>query len=256
MFASKFKLSQQPLLGEWTIEVHISGKYNMNKEYKFKVEHYVLPKFSVHIEHDRYIPEAVGVIRAIVYGKYTYGKYVQGTVEVLLQDVERTLDNAIKQTVEIDNGEVKAELFLARGKLIYSSTLYINATLKEKYSNLTATTESVVEFKHNRYNLLVPDSDIEFRDGNPYRMKLYVKNWDGTPVRDRSTPAKMSFYEKQYSAHLDENGVAQFEFEHKTDRYIGFSFKDSTLDVSNSFVELSSYDTDTTSCHLVMRPRR
>ncbi|XP_075152793.1 thioester-containing protein 1 allele S1-like [Haematobia irritans] len=256
VYAAKFQLSKQPILGTWTISVHISGKYDMDKEYTFKVEKYVLPKFSVHIENDRYLPRQDGILKATVYGKYTYGKYVKGTVDIVVLESTRDFKFSKNQTLIIDNDDVKADLIMDVRDFDYSWKVYILATMKEKLTNATATTESEILFAYNRYNLFVPLSEIEFRDGQPYRLKLHVENWNGSPVRDNSTAAIMRLSGKEYSSHLDDKGIAQFEFDYEPSSTFGFQFKDTKFTYDNTFVEHTSYDTDDSNCKITMKPRR
>uniref|UniRef100_A0A1I8QF42 TEP1-F n=1 Tax=Stomoxys calcitrans TaxID=35570 RepID=A0A1I8QF42_STOCA len=255
VYAAKFQLSKQPILGEWTITVHISGKYNMDKNYRFKVMKYVLPKFSVHIENDRYMWNKDNILRATIYGKYTYGKYVQGTVDVSVLESSRDFKYAKNQTVEIGDGEVKTEVVFDVQDVSYSWKLYIVATLREKHTNVTASAESEVQFQYGRYNLFVPDSGIGFGDKKPNRFELHVENWNGTPVRDRTTPVFMHMKEKKLSSLLDENGVAVFEFEYETTDTFGFNYKDTQFTFNNLFVERSSYAIDDSNCKIKMSPR-
>ncbi|XP_013108376.2 thioester-containing protein 1 allele R1 isoform X1 [Stomoxys calcitrans] len=255
VFAAKFKLSKQPMLGSWFISVHISGKYDMNKEYTFKVEKYVLPKFSVHIENDRHVAQKNDKLKITVYGKYTYGKYVQGTVNVLLLKAHENDYNELNKNVEISDGEVKTDVFFDMQELEHGSKYNIYATLTERLTNISATAESEVYLEVNSFNIFIPESGIEFRDNNPYRFALHVKNWNGTPVRDHTSTATMHLNKKVYSSPLDENGVALFEFEYEPTYLFEFNYKDTVIRFDNNFVEQASNRIDRTNCKIKMRPR-
>ncbi|XP_013108378.1 C3 and PZP-like alpha-2-macroglobulin domain-containing protein 8 [Stomoxys calcitrans] len=255
VFAAKFQLSKQPILGIWYISVHISGKYDMDREYIFKVEKYVLPKFSVHIENDRNVATTSDRLQITVYGKYTYGKYVQGRVDVSLQEYPGSYLSSKNQTVEIIDGEVKKDIFFDMQELQDTSKYYIYATLTEKHTNVSATGESEVYLKYNTFDLFIPESGIVFCDKKPCRFELHVKTWKGIPVRDRSTPATMHIDEKEYSSLLNENGVAFFEFDYEPTSNFRFSYNGTSIFFDNVFVEKSSDYFDNTSCIIKMRSK-
>ncbi|XP_073826202.1 thioester-containing protein 1 allele S1-like [Musca autumnalis] len=253
VFAGKFQLSQQPLLGEWTISVFISGKYNMNKDFRFKVEKYVLPKFSVHIENPQNVVEQERFIPVTIYGKYTFGRYVEGIVDVYLQDgIGYTTGNV---TAYIGSGEAKVDLLLDLSELSYAARLYIIAKLRESHSNVTAEADSVVIIQRHHYNIYLPDSEIEFHNGKPYRYNVHVEHWNGTKVRDVQTPVEMYVNGKKYTSQLNENGVAQFQVDIGNVREYTFWYKRSPLYVKNMFVEDYSYIYDNTNCQIIALPR-
>ncbi|XP_013108377.2 thioester-containing protein 1 allele R1 isoform X3 [Stomoxys calcitrans] len=255
VFAAEFKLSKQPFLGNWLISVHISGKYDLDKEYTFKVEKYVLPKFSVHIENDRHVAKTNKRLKITVYGKYTYGKFVRGKVDVLLRKTPESYYDVFNKNVEISDGEVKADVLFDMRELQHGAKYYIYATLTENLTNINATAESEVYIENKSFNIFVPESGIEFRDNNPYRLALHVENWKGTPVRDLTTPATMHFNEKEYISPLDDNGVALFEFEYEPTSYFKFRYKDSSIIYENKFAERASTKIDSSNCKIKMRPR-
>ncbi|XP_073826185.1 thioester-containing protein 1 allele R1-like isoform X2 [Musca autumnalis] len=245
VFAGKFQLSQQPLLGNWTISVFISGKYNMKKDITFKVEKYVLPKFSVHIENPRNVVEQDLFIPVTIYGKYTFGRYVEGFVDVYLEDeIGYTAGNV---SAYIGSGEAKVDLLLNFSGLKSPLIIYIRAKLRERHSNVTAEANSVLFVHRQRYYM---DYEIEYRNGNPYRFNVHVQHLNGTKVRDVQTPVKMLVADREYSSRLNENGVAQFEVDVGNVSIYKFSFKCSTLTVFKSSVEDQSHIFDSSNCQI------
>ncbi|NXX65292.1 A2ML1 protein, partial [Spizella passerina] len=72
-----FPLASEASLGNYTISVQ------QNMAYKtFSVEEYVLKKIEVEIEYPPYITTSDEEFQLVVCGKYTYGKPVQGKVEI------------------------------------------------------------------------------------------------------------------------------------------------------------------------------
>ncbi|XP_063004729.1 alpha-2-macroglobulin-like protein 1 isoform X2 [Melospiza melodia melodia] len=72
-----FPLASEASLGNYTISV----QQNMAHK-KFSVEEYVLKKIEVEIEYPTYITTSDEEFQLVVCGKYTYGKPVQGKVEI------------------------------------------------------------------------------------------------------------------------------------------------------------------------------
>ncbi|XP_011290750.1 pregnancy zone protein [Musca domestica] len=226
IFTGKFQLSQQPLAGTWSILVHISGKYNQDKKYTFQVERYVLPKFSVHLEAPKDLVESERFLPITVYGKYTYGRYVKGTVKI----VGTIHDTTIAEGIVIDE-DSKAELKIDLEKLTltrYDLNLALKAFLEEKYTNITAEAKRVVNIRKTRYKMNILDRDIEFRNGKPYRIGVHVEHWNNSIVRDMSNPVVMEFKGVNYTSFLTENGVARFTLQNDAgeDDMFQFWYKD------------------------------
>ncbi|NXE66630.1 A2ML1 protein, partial [Calcarius ornatus] len=72
-----FPLASEASLGNYTISVQQNMAYK-----KFSVEEYVLKKIEVKIEHPPHITTSDEEFQLVVCGEYTYGKPVQGKVEI------------------------------------------------------------------------------------------------------------------------------------------------------------------------------
>ncbi|TMW44836.1 hypothetical protein DOY81_010086, partial [Sarcophaga bullata] len=69
VYTGKCQLSQRPNLGQWTIQVKITGKqYAFETAKQFTVDKYTLPKFSLHIEASRHFVLQDEKIKAVIYG--------------------------------------------------------------------------------------------------------------------------------------------------------------------------------------------
>ncbi|KPM04180.1 CD109 antigen-like protein [Sarcoptes scabiei] len=80
--AEEFPLSDQPPLGDWSIEIEVTGQ----KEIKtFTVAEYQLPTFSVEIILPPYSTYNKSDVIAIVKAMYTYGKPLKGDVALTVQ---------------------------------------------------------------------------------------------------------------------------------------------------------------------------
>ena len=80
VFAGQLELAKAPVMGDWTIQVDVSGQV-FNKT--FQVAEYVLPKFRVDVD----LPNAYGIINetsttAIVRASYAFGGPVVGEATI------------------------------------------------------------------------------------------------------------------------------------------------------------------------------
>ncbi|XP_033624111.1 C3 and PZP-like alpha-2-macroglobulin domain-containing protein 8 isoform X2 [Asterias rubens] len=76
---SSFPLSDQPMLGEWSIYAEVQG-HTYNKT--FEVNKYVLPRFEVLIDPPSYIADVTKCTTAVVKARYVFGKPVRGKVSI------------------------------------------------------------------------------------------------------------------------------------------------------------------------------
>ncbi|XP_038058113.1 C3 and PZP-like alpha-2-macroglobulin domain-containing protein 8 isoform X2 [Patiria miniata] len=76
---TSFPLSDQPMLGEWSVYAEVQG-HTYNKT--FEVQKYVLPRFEVIIEPPSYIADVTKCSQATVRARYIFGKPVRGKMSV------------------------------------------------------------------------------------------------------------------------------------------------------------------------------
>ncbi|XP_061390945.1 thioester-containing protein 1 allele R1-like, partial [Musca vetustissima] len=234
VFTNKFNLSEYPALGIWKIAVFISGKYGHSHSKTFKVKKYILPKFYVTIENEPSVTPANPIVHLKFYGKYNFGKFVEGIATVRATD---TLGNLItpEQKVNVNGIEtLDIEIKNFEKYMIYKSiTLYVQIT--EKHSGRSESTFSFVNVQQQEYNVIVESSDIDFKDGKPYRLKIKVQQWNGTAVRDPSEPVYMIHGERTYQSQLNDDGVAVFDFEHNSEEKHIFKYRDSLAMLPNIY---------------------
>ncbi|NXD24457.1 A2MG protein, partial [Spelaeornis formosus] len=83
-----FPLASEASLGKYTISV----QQDMAQK-TFSVEEYVLKKFEMKIEHPPHISAADEILKLRVCGKYTYGKPVQGEVEITVMTNTQAMES-------------------------------------------------------------------------------------------------------------------------------------------------------------------
>ncbi|XP_060084647.1 CD109 antigen-like [Ylistrum balloti] len=101
--STDFKLVNDPAYGEWTIFIMATNTPEITATETFKVEKYVLPKFSVDVTVPSFIKlypgQNAGILTVDILAKYTYGKSVNGKAIVQVTSnsqhelLEKTLVN-------------------------------------------------------------------------------------------------------------------------------------------------------------------
>ncbi|KAM7352027.1 thioester-containing protein 1 allele S1-like [Cochliomyia hominivorax] len=240
VFTGRFQLSQQPIMGKWEIRVTISGKYSHQNSKEISVQLYTLPKFSVYIQTDENLVLDEPHIEAEIYGKYTFDKYVQGTLNVELRDFrQNTLID--QQTLRVD-GLVLVEFKLNRNKLFGVETINLQATLEEIDTGVTKSYSQTITVRKDSYKIFIPEEEIEFRNNKPFRLRVHIEHWNDGPIWDLMTPVRMQYGKKTYETYLNEEGVAVFEFEYRHYTAFIIKFKDTNYRLPEIFIPYDGND--------------
>lgn len=235
IYKNKFQLSQHPVLGDWTIRVYISGRYDYSQEKTIKVYNYVLPKFSVYIKTDRHLFRTSTSLRALVYGKYTFDKFVEGNVTVKL--IDSYTDKVIQEKQLYVKDRAQLEFHFESPDFLKNSLgLKLYASLTEKHTGLSQSDTAHINVHKEMYKIDVDTDSIEYRENRPFRLKASVTYWNEVPVVDTKTPVIMQHGSKEYSAYLNTKGETLFEFDHEMNSNHKFRYKDSTYTIPNIFV--------------------
>ncbi|XP_065356089.1 thioester-containing protein 1 allele S3-like [Calliphora vicina] len=226
VYTGKFKLSEYPALGTWTIKVVLGGNNTYSSIKTIKIHNYNLPKFSVYLKAPSNIILEDGYIRVVIFGKYTFQKHVEGnaTVELWNEDAKELL-----QTKHIDVENLGFVEFNIKNETITNNAkkLKVKARLSEKNTGRTERWSQSINLHKQHYNFEIPDNDIEFENNKPYSLRVFVKHWTGAAVLDHKTPVTMEHGNKMYESFLDDKGAATFEFEYDENANHIFQFKDS-----------------------------
>ncbi|XP_061388919.1 thioester-containing protein 1 allele R1-like [Musca vetustissima] len=235
LYTSKFQLSEYPVLGDWYIRVFISGKYDYSEQKRIRVLKYVLPKFSVYIKTQLFLTRDMDRIKALIYGRYTFDKYVEGNVTARLIDNVRNKILQEKQVVVKDT--VGVEFDLSDPDLLKLYGFKLQVELSEKHTGMTKSEEVFMSLHDVPYNIYVSSDSIQFEKGRPYRLTATVNYWSGAPVLDKSMPVVMQHGDKEYSAYLNSKGEAIFDFDHDENSDHLFRFGNATFKLSNIFAD-------------------
>ncbi|NWT96531.1 A2MG protein, partial [Urocynchramus pylzowi] len=109
-----FPLASEASLGKYTISV----QQDMAQK-TFSVEEYVLKKFEMKIEHPPHITTSDPEFQLVVCGMYTYGKPVQGKVEIIVMTYSRDMEGNSTKALEINEAD---SYVIAEGKMVENGT--------------------------------------------------------------------------------------------------------------------------------------
>ncbi|XP_023305796.2 CD109 antigen-like isoform X4 [Lucilia cuprina] len=236
VYTGEFQLSDEPVLGEWLMEVNLGPNEDDTKtEKKFDVDKYVLPKFSVDIETAKDIAYE-DTLKITLRSKYTYGKPVKGQATITIDaqngqlKTEKVIEVDGKGHVEFDLekdlGLEKPDFNNRYGYYSYTPPINVLAVMTEEYTGNKQNKTASVNIHRSRYNIEVPQNVYEYVANKPFELKAFVKNLDGSPVQNGKHMVKLSigkdrqYYnekdkpepvEHEYTSDLDENGMALFK---------------------------------------------
>lgn len=239
VFIGEFQLSEQPVLGRWSMQVLMSADDdNAKVEKNFLVDKYVLPKFSVDIDTAKDIAFDEDTLKVTVRSKYTYNKPVKGKATI----VADTRYGQVRSNKVIDIfGKGQAEFDLVQDLSLsppqdnqlydyyYVPPINILAIVTEEQTGNSRNATATVNIHRSRYNIVVENNVYDYVVNKPFIIKAYVKNLDGSPVQNSKHMAKLVFsrnynYNVNYqptmpsistdyvfTSELDKNGMAVFK---------------------------------------------
>ncbi|XP_037958445.1 CD109 antigen-like [Teleopsis dalmanni] len=226
VFTGKFLLSEQPPLGEWSINVLLDGVSLTRKS--FAVDKYILPKFKVTIETETDVYADDTAIRAAIIARYTYGKSAKGVAKVSLSEnfymcfgsqegqvkCEKTVNVDGKTYVEFD---MKNELGVTSKELHFSS-LVLKVEFEEDLTGYKSSAKSTIVLHSEKYKVECINPPHEYRPEVPLTFKISIKNLNNTPVNDTTNQIKLIAKPSadagelvEESANIDNEGFATFE---------------------------------------------
>ncbi|GBM39099.1 CD109 antigen [Araneus ventricosus] len=179
-------LSDQPVLGDWTINVDVLGQ--MFKK-TFTVAEYVLPNFEVQLSLPPYVTYSKPDFVATVTAKYTYGKPVKGHVKLMVKPSLRFgyLSNEKPSVTEAEiDGSIDIPMNLVRDLNLKEETLTLEidvvAEVEEYLTKRKYNTSSVIKMYDRDIKVELVKSSESYKPGLKYTAHLKVCYQDGTPV--------------------------------------------------------------------------
>ncbi|KAK2163263.1 hypothetical protein NP493_1472g00004 [Ridgeia piscesae] len=200
VITKQLQLSDQPVLGDWKINVNALG---IAQTKAFTVAEYVLPKFKVTIDAPSFFYFMNDVLNINIGAKYTYGRKVKGVAEITVQLSYSSLElNARKPpqhkiTVQDFNGSTRLrltheellELLLPRDRssifdaisAFKQMTILVSANVTEGVSDITLSdrTDIPVKTQHHELKFLATTPSI-FKPGLTYVGFVKLSRMDGS----------------------------------------------------------------------------
>ncbi|NWH24600.1 A2ML1 protein, partial [Grus americana] len=217
-----FPLAAEALVGEYTIKMP-------DRTHTFRVEEYVLPKFSVSIQ----MPQVVTILeenfRLHVCGMYTYGKPVLGSVKAVVcrkhiryhRKSSKAKHSICKDyTGETNkNGcfdtEVNIKIYHQKRSDNYDFNLEAVAFLKESGTGVEFNTTENCKVTFDITTLQFWGTSYYYQQGAPYYGHLELKSANGTHLKNREVILTVSYGSKKQTKtyFTDDTGMASFTLE-------------------------------------------
>ncbi|XP_066270898.1 C3 and PZP-like alpha-2-macroglobulin domain-containing protein 8 [Branchiostoma lanceolatum] len=205
-----FPISDQPILGDWTIFVEVQGQtYNKT----FSIQKYVLPKFEVIIVPPKYIVDLDRCEQVNITARYTFGQPVQGklTVSTTIHGIGYYKDEigpTVLNSMDIDDTAsfnvcanamgVSALSDHFRGVLVVEATVTTgDGGTQTAVDDSTPVNKQLIDIEFS------PDTRRHFKPGLPYIGKVLVSYPDGSPANNITVQVKADvnrafFYTKEF----------------------------------------------------------
>ncbi|NXT41695.1 A2ML1 protein, partial [Pelecanoides urinatrix] len=217
-----FPLAAEAPVGEYTIKTR-------DRTHTFRVEEYVLPKFSVSIQ----MPQVVTILeenfRLHVCGMYTYGKPVQGSVKAVVCrkhiHYNRKSSKAKRSICKDYTGETNEDGCFATEVNIniyhqkrgdnYDFNLEAVAFLKESGTGVEFNTTENCKVTFDITTLQFWGTSYYYQPGAPYYGNLELKSANGTHLKNKEVILTVSYgSRKQTKTYFtDDTGMASFTLE-------------------------------------------
>ncbi|XP_032907191.1 alpha-2-macroglobulin-like protein 1 [Catharus ustulatus] len=214
-----FPLAAEAPVGEYTIKVPDLTR-------TFRVEEYVLPKFSVSIQ----MPQVVTILEENfplrICGMYTYGKAVQGSVKAVVcrkhvrynrksSKAKRSICKDYTGETNEDgcfSTEVNTKIFHRKHGDNYDFNLEAEAFLKESGTGVEFNTTENCKVTFDITTLQFWGTSYYYQQGAPYYGNLELKSANGTHLKSKKVILTVSNgSRKQIKTYLtDDTGMASF----------------------------------------------
>ncbi|XP_058448417.1 thioester-containing protein 1 allele S3-like isoform X2 [Malaya genurostris] len=195
IFESAVQLASSPLLGNWTLTVNTD--YDAGQK-QFEVREYVLPKFFVKAYPSEILLLHKKQVIVTVESAYTFGKPVDGTVQVdlYLKEDNRKADFSTKtyiSGVTTISFNLSEPLEIEDESFIYRD-VFVKVTVMETFTNRTANVSQAIPIYEHPYKISVIKSTPLFRPGLPFPIDVSVMDhYDSPPSSDNDAVIAIRF---------------------------------------------------------------
>ncbi|KAK0680133.1 A2ML1 protein, partial [Pygoscelis papua] len=217
-----FPLAAEAPVGEYTIKMP-------DRTHTFRVEEYVLPKFSVSIQ----MPQVVTILEENFHlricGMYTYGKPVQGSVKAVVcrkhirynrksSKAKRSICKDYTGETNEDGcfaTEVNIKIYHQKRDDNYDFNLEAVAFLKESGTGVEFNTTENCKVTFDITTLQFWGTSYYYQQGAPYYGNLELKSANGTHLKNKEVILTVSYGSKKQTKtyFTDATGMASFTLE-------------------------------------------
>ncbi|NXG39333.1 A2ML1 protein, partial [Dromaius novaehollandiae] len=217
-----FPLAAEAPVGEYFIKTP-------DRTHTFRVEEYVLPKFSVSIQMPQVVTILEDNFRLQVCGMYTYGKPVQGSVKAVVcrKDVRynrkfsKAKHNICKDYTGQTNEdgcfatEVNNKVYHQKHDDNYDFNLEAVAFLKESGTGVEFNTTENCKVTFDITALKFWGTSYYYQQGAPYYGNLELKSANGTPLKNKKVILTVSYGNRKQTRtyFTDDSGMSSFTLE-------------------------------------------
>ncbi|XP_005096670.2 alpha-2-macroglobulin [Aplysia californica] len=180
-----FHLGKFPVLGDW--KIHVTDEFEMSYSTSFKVEEFVLPRFSVDVAADpNYLVGTSLGTTITVTSLYTYGEGVQGKCEIKLKvrgwTFARTYAKAISPGGKAQFEDIDWDYVLQYSTGKDEIEVEITASVTDE-TGRTEVGEKVLNiYKHDAKIEILDSSSSVLRKEIPSKFFVHVSDLQGNPL--------------------------------------------------------------------------
>lgn len=198
IFQSELQLSDEPVLGEWSLNVKVDNKDATQKT--FEVAEYVLPKFEVIVSTKRRVRSDDKIIVSFT-AQYTYGKkIVKGTATITAELINNWWEpeTGIKKLVKVQDlkeNQNSVELDvndLNIGHFYDQRDASVSVSIKDELTGQEQNSSAIVTIHEKPFTVEILSSYGDFKPGFPLTVKIIAKDLDEAPVTDFKNPAMIN----------------------------------------------------------------
>lgn len=202
VFEERYKITEDPFLGEWTLKVQIDNDDKIFTTKTFEVSEYVLERFEVFAKTNKYVTLSDQTIKLSIFAKYNFGEYVKGKAKVtaklydskyrdqMVHDPPHTqLVNDISDKKEIKlnlKSDLKVTNTIREIIVVLEVEFEEELTKRKMYVN-----ETVTIIKKGDYNIQIIRPQLKLKPGFPYKINVVVRKRDGSFEKSATEKVRM-----------------------------------------------------------------
>lgn len=192
IFQGDLQLSNEPVLGEWTINIKTNNDETTKKS--FEVAAYILPKFEVIVATKKRVQSSGKIIASFI-AQYTYGKKItKGTATItaeLMSNWWEADPPHIKKLVKIqelkenqNSVEIDIQEDLDIGHFYDQRDVSVTVSVKDALTGQEQNSSAIVTILEKPFTIEIISNNGNFKPGFTLPVNIVAKDLDELPVTD------------------------------------------------------------------------